>query len=96
MNLYKDTFQHGGVSLEEMVIPLIFLTSKNADPGTTVDFSLTELDEVAEELWEAAGDVSVWLFFGEMGAGKTTLIKAIGRHSRRPFAHGEPHIFNRQ
>ncbi len=30
VNLYKDTFQHGGVSLEEMIIPLIFLTSKNA------------------------------------------------------------------
>jgi hypothetical protein len=30
VNLYKDTFQHGGVSLEEMVVPLIFLTSKNA------------------------------------------------------------------
>jgi hypothetical protein len=30
VGLYKDTFQHGGVSLEEMVIPLILLTSKNA------------------------------------------------------------------
>ena len=30
VNFYKDTFQHGGVSLEEMVIPLILLTSKNA------------------------------------------------------------------
>ncbi len=30
VNLYKDTFQHGGVSLEEMIIPLVFLTSKNA------------------------------------------------------------------
>ncbi len=50
------------------------------DSGTTVDFALTELDQVAEELIKAAGDVSVWLFFGEMGAGKTTLIKAIGRH----------------
>ncbi|MEQ8303758.1 MAG: PglZ domain-containing protein [Cyclobacteriaceae bacterium] len=29
VNFYKDTFQHGGVSLEEMIIPLIFLTSKN-------------------------------------------------------------------
>ena len=27
---YKDTFQHGGVSMEEMIIPIIFLTSKNA------------------------------------------------------------------
>jgi hypothetical protein len=32
VNFYKDTFQHGGVSLEEMIIPIIFLTSKNA-PG---------------------------------------------------------------
>jgi CheY-like chemotaxis protein len=29
VNYYKDTFQHGGVSLEEMVIPLITLSSKN-------------------------------------------------------------------
>jgi len=26
---YRDTFQHGGVSLEEMIIPLISLTSRN-------------------------------------------------------------------
>ncbi|MGE0772421.1 MAG: response regulator [Cyclobacteriaceae bacterium] len=30
VNFYKDTFQHGGVSLEEMIIPLILLNSKNA------------------------------------------------------------------
>jgi CheY-like chemotaxis protein len=30
VNFYNDTFQHGGVSLEEMIIPLIFLTSKYA------------------------------------------------------------------
>lgn len=30
VNMYKDTFQHGGVSLEEMIVPLIFLSSKNA------------------------------------------------------------------
>jgi DNA-binding response OmpR family regulator len=30
VNFYKDTFQHGGVSMEEMIIPIIFLTSKNA------------------------------------------------------------------
>jgi len=26
VNFYKDTFQHGGVSLEEMLVPLIELT----------------------------------------------------------------------
>jgi CheY-like chemotaxis protein len=30
VNLYRDTFQHGGISLEEVIIPIIFLSSKNA------------------------------------------------------------------
>lgn len=30
VNMYKDTFQHGGVSMEEMIIPFILLSSKNA------------------------------------------------------------------
>ena len=25
---YKDTFQHGGISMEEMIIPLVTLTKK--------------------------------------------------------------------
>jgi hypothetical protein len=28
VNLYKDTFQHGGISMEEMMIPVISLSSK--------------------------------------------------------------------
>lgn len=30
VNFYKDTFQHGGISMEEMIIPIIFLNSRNA------------------------------------------------------------------
>jgi tRNA threonylcarbamoyladenosine biosynthesis protein TsaE len=41
--------------------------------------SLEELDKVSRELLEAGKGSSVWLFFGEMGSGKTTLIKAIGK-----------------
>ena len=37
-----------------------------------------ELNAVAQELLAAAGEHRVWLFYGEMGSGKTTLIKAIG------------------
>lgn len=29
VNYYKDTFQHGGVSLEEMIVPIITMHSKN-------------------------------------------------------------------
>lgn len=37
------------------------------------------LDDVSRELLEAGKACTVWLFFGEMGSGKTTLIKAIGK-----------------
>ncbi len=47
-----------------------------ADGGAEV--SQDKLDRVALELISAAGDINVWLFFGEMGSGKTTLIKAVG------------------
>lgn len=40
-------------------------------------FQLNELEEVAKELLHMAGNSRVWLFNGEMGAGKTTLIKAV-------------------
>lgn len=28
VNYYRDTFQHGGVSLEEMIVPFVYLTAK--------------------------------------------------------------------
>jgi tRNA threonylcarbamoyladenosine biosynthesis protein TsaE len=42
-------------------------------------FGLNQIDNVVNNLLKAAADSSVWLFYGEMGAGKTTLIKAICR-----------------
>lgn len=38
---------------------------------------LSELDSAAQQLINTLTDSRVWLFYGEMGAGKTTLIKAI-------------------
>jgi tRNA threonylcarbamoyladenosine biosynthesis protein TsaE len=40
--------------------------------------TLDGLPEVAKQVLNEAKDVNVWLFNGEMGAGKTTFIKAIG------------------
>lgn len=41
--------------------------------------SLDEIAEVAKKIIKFAGNTTIWLFEGEMGAGKTTLIKAIGK-----------------
>lgn len=43
-------------------------------------FKLDELDVVAADLLTASKGAKIWLFNGEMGAGKTTLIKAICRN----------------
>jgi len=39
--------------------------------------NLNELTTVSKAIIEFAGNVKVWLFYGEMGIGKTTLIKRI-------------------
>jgi tRNA threonylcarbamoyladenosine biosynthesis protein TsaE len=46
-----------------------------ADRG--IAFSQTEISEVAKKLLETGSDLSVWALHGEMGAGKTTLVKAL-------------------
>ena len=46
---------------------------------TTTFTQLDELDTVARQLIGEAANHHVWLFEGEMGAGKTTLIKALCR-----------------
>jgi tRNA threonylcarbamoyladenosine biosynthesis protein TsaE len=39
--------------------------------------SITDLPELADQLISFADDLNIWLFDGDMGAGKTTLIKAV-------------------
>ncbi len=41
------------------------------------EVKLEDLNELAQAVLARAGDRRVWLFHGEMGAGKTTLIKAL-------------------
>lgn len=46
-------------------------------PMYTVSFSIEQLGEVAAGLLEAFPEQRFFAFFGEMGVGKTTLIKAL-------------------
>jgi tRNA threonylcarbamoyladenosine biosynthesis protein TsaE len=49
------------------------------DDGGTVfhEVTLTDLNAVAKTFIEKAGNSKVWLFYGEMGSGKTTFIKIV-------------------
>ena len=40
---------------------------------------LADLEKVGSELMQAAGSLSVFVFHGDMGSGKTTFIKVIGK-----------------
>jgi tRNA threonylcarbamoyladenosine biosynthesis protein TsaE len=52
----------------------------NLNRSTTIEYhGLEEISRAAREIIDYAADIRVWLFEGEMGAGKTTLIKEICR-----------------
>ena len=40
-------------------------------------YDLQELNEVSRKIFHEAGTEKIWVFKGQMGAGKTTLIKAL-------------------
>ncbi|MEM1328219.1 MAG: tRNA (adenosine(37)-N6)-threonylcarbamoyltransferase complex ATPase subunit type 1 TsaE [Bacteroidota bacterium] len=45
--------------------------------ANTTTFSLTELPQAAQSLLDYADDRRIWMFIGEIGAGKTTLIQSL-------------------
>lgn len=53
----------------------------NTVPNEEIEYSdLAELAKVVEKIVAFAGNTKIWAFEGEMGAGKTTMIKAICRY----------------
>ena len=67
---YRGTFQHGGVSMEEMIVPFI----------TTITISsLENIDEAARQFAPLLDKYKIFAFYGGMGAGKTTFINALCR-----------------
>lgn len=54
------------------------------------DISLNGLEQVARDLLNHSTNKRIWLFFGEMGAGKTTLIKTLARQLGVKETMGSP------
>ena len=46
---------------------------------TSFSFELEDIDSAAKKLIEEAGSEKIWVFHGQMGAGKTTLIKSLAK-----------------
>lgn len=42
-------------------------------------FELEDIEKAAKKLIEEAGSQNIWVFHGQMGAGKTTLIKSVAK-----------------
>ena len=45
----------------------------------TISYQLSEIDSAASQLISLAGREKIWVFQGQMGAGKTTLVKALSK-----------------
>ena len=45
--------------------------------SSSISFRLNDVQQIAQNLLKAAGSSKIWLFYGDLGAGKTTLIKEI-------------------
>ena len=56
---------------------LLLWEENDSDMKYDITYTLDRLPEVAEELLEKFGDHRVWAFDAPMGAGKTTLIRAV-------------------
>ena len=58
--------------------------------------SLDQIHEAARRFVEAMGDNTVFAFYGKMGAGKTTFIKAVCEELRRIRCHYLPYFRHRK
>ena len=45
----------------------------------TFSYEFESIDQAVQRILQHAGDEKIWVFKGEMGAGKTTLIKSIAK-----------------
>ncbi len=53
-------------------------------------YHLQEIDQAAQTLLEESGGRAIWVFSGEIGAGKTTLIKALCQQLGAPQTVSSP------
>ena len=74
---YRNTFQHGGISMEEMIVPYIVLKPKTINENHPHHLAGRASRRSPRRSSDSLGRRTVVAFRGEMGAGKTTLIREI-------------------
>lgn len=62
--------------MEEMIIPIITMTGKKDKMEIRID-RLEDIRNAARQFVDNMGNGNVFAFYGKMGAGKTTFIKAV-------------------
>ena len=67
VNIYKNTYQHGGVSLEEMLIPVLTLKKQHIKIMKFIVNFIKELNKVAKAIIESIDEKNVICFYGKMG-----------------------------
>ena len=61
-----------------------------ADTLLQISYSLATIENAVHRLWQYAHQYRVWAFSGDMGAGKTTLIRALCTYLRVADAVSSP------
>jgi tRNA threonylcarbamoyladenosine biosynthesis protein TsaE len=53
---------------------------EESKPDWEKSYALNEVDSISKELLRRFGHIKIWLFEGQLGAGKTTFIQHLAKH----------------
>ena len=76
---FQNTFQHGGITMEEMIVPVATLQTQRVDDSTQRYQSNSEGEtiDIAQQFAAASKAGTLILLYGELGAGKTLFTRGV-------------------
>ena len=73
---FNNTFQHGGVSMEEVIIPLAIMKGRLV---VFISESTEQTQNLAKKLAKQINPGSIISLVGDLGTGKTTFTKGFAK-----------------